>query len=429
MITVSVLRITGAEMGKMLYMDYAATTPPSPEVVQKTLPWLRERVGNPSAVCANGQVARQAVEKAREAAAGLIQAEPEEIFFTSGGTEADNWVLERSCPYGKPSHIITSQIEHHAVLNTCKAMEKRGVRVSYIRPDENGQIRPRDIERHIRKDTRLISVMFANNEVGTIQPVAEIGALAQEYGIPFHTDAVQVVGHLPVDVNSWNITYLSASAHKFFGLKGCGFLYCKKGSEPEPLLFGGAQERGLRAGTENVAGIVALGEAARLCSGRLSWEAAALKPLRDLMIEQLEKISGSHLMGDRQKRLPGNVHVCFEGIDGRSLALLLQQEGICVSAGAACSSSLEEGSHVLEAMHVPKNCIRGALRISLGTELSRGDILYAAGRIRENVERLRTMEKSGRDADTMADNRQISRIIQKDREKLSTNLSPGKKYS
>ena len=413
-------------MGKMLYMDYAATTPPAAEVVQKTLPWLRERFGNPSAVCANGQEARNAVEEAREAAARLIQAEPEEIYFTSGGTEADNWVLERSCPYGQSSHIITSKVEHHAVLNTCKAMEKRGVRVSYVSPDENGQIRPRDIERQIRRDTRLISVMFANNEVGTIQPVAEIGALAQEYGIPFHTDAVQVVGHLPVDVNSWNITYLSASAHKFFGLKGCGFLYCKKGCEPEPLLWGGAQEKGRRGGTENVAGIVALGEAARLCAGRLSWEAAALKPLRDLMIGQLEKIPGSHLMGDRQKRLPGNVHFCFEGIDGRSLALLLQQEGICVSAGAACSSRQEGASHVLEAMHVPGTCIRGALRISLGTELSRGDILYAARRITENVERLRSMEKSGGDTDPTADHRLN---IQKDREKLSINLNPVKKYS
>lgn len=380
-------------MGKMLYMDYAATTPPAAEVVQKTLPWLREKFGNPSAVCPNGQEARKAVEEARKYAAKLIGADADEIFFTSGGTEADNWVLERSCPHGHPSHIITSAIEHHAVINTCKALEQRGNKVSYVSPDDKGRILPRDIERHIRKDTRLISVMFANNEVGTIQPVAEIGAMAKEYGIPFHTDAVQVVGHLPVDVKSWNITYLSASAHKFYGLKGCGFLYCKKGFELPPLLYGGAQETGLRAGTENMPGIVALGEAAKVCASRLPWEAAAVKPLRDLMIEQLNMIPGSHLMGDPQRRLPGNVHFCFEGIDGRSLALLLQQEGICVSAGAACSSSQADVSHVLSAMHVQNDCIQGALRISLGTELNRQDIMYAARRISDNVEKLRHMNQ------------------------------------
>lgn len=382
-------------MRKMLYMDYAATTPPAAEAVQRTLPWLRERFGNPSAVCANGQEARRAVDEARKAAADLIGANEEEIYFTSGGTEADNWVLEKSCPYGQTTHIITSAVEHHAVLNTCKALEQRGVRVSYVSPDEKGRISIRDIERCIRQDTRLISIMFANNEVGTIQPVAEIGVLAEEYGIPFHTDAVQVVGHLPVDVNSWKITYLSASAHKFFGLKGCGFLFCKKGRELPPFIHGGSQEKGFRAGTENITGIVALGEAARVCTGRLAWEAAALKPLRDLMITQLEKIPGSHLMGDRQRRLPGNVHFCFEGIDGRSLALLLQQEGICVSAGAACSSQEKGVSHVLLAMHTPETYIKGALRISLGTELSRSDILYVSKRIEENIEGLRKMGQSG----------------------------------
>lgn len=413
-------------MGKMLYMDYAATTPPAAEVVQKTLPWLRERFGNPSAMCMNGQDARRAVEEAREMAAGLIRADAQEIYFTSGGTEADNWVLERSCPYGQPSHVITSAVEHHAILNTCRALEKRGVRVSYVIPDEYGQIRPRDIERCIRKDTRLISIMFANNEVGTIQPVAEIGALAEEYGIPFHTDAVQVAGHLPIDVNSWNITYLSASAHKFYGLKGCGFLYCKKDYELEPLLYGGAQEKGSRAGTENVAGIVALGEAARFCAGRLSWEAAAVKPLRDLMIGQLEKIPGSHLMGERQRRLPGNVHFCFEDIDGRSLALLLQQEGICVSAGAACSSREEGVSHVLSAMHIPDTYIRGALRISLGTELSRTDILYAAHRISENVARLRNMDSTAKRESEKADGWPGD---EKGRTVWSRNLITGKKSS
>lgn len=413
-------------MGKMLYMDYAATTPPAAEVVQKTLPWLREKFGNPSAVCINGLEARRALETAREKAAGLIGAAAGEIYFTSGGTEADNWILEKICPYGRPSHIITSAIEHHAVLNTCHALEQWGVKVSYVMPDEYGQIRPRDIERHIRKDTRLISIMFANNEVGTIQPVAEIGALAEEYGIPFHTDAVQVTGHLPIDVNGWKITYLSASAHKFYGLKGCGFLYCKKGREPGPLLNGGAQERGLRAGTENVPGIVALGEAAGFCADRLSWEAAAVKPLRDLMIEQLEKIPGSHLMGERKKRLPGNVHFCFEGIDGRSLALLLQQEGICVSAGAACSSREDGVSHVLTAMNVPDTYIQGALRVSLGADLSRADILYAARRIAENVARLRNMDS---DAATDEENRGEQYRDEKERNAQTRNLTPGKKYS
>lgn len=412
-------------MGKMLYMDYAATTPPAAEVVHKTLPWLREKFGNPSVVCANGQDARLAVKAAREAAAKLICAEEEEIYFTSGGTEADNWVLEKSCPFECPAHIITSSIEHHAVLNTCKDMEKRGVRVTYLDPDEKGRISPRDIERHIGKDTRLISIMFANNEVGTIQPVSEIGALAKEYGIPFHTDAVQVVGHLPIDVDSWNITYLSASAHKFYGLKGCGFLYCKKGFELPALIHGGAQEKGMRAGTENMPGIVALGEAASVCAGRLSWEAAAVKPLRNLMIEQLEKIPGSHLMGDPQKRLPGNVHFCFEGIDGRSLALLLQQEGICVSAGAACSSKAEV-SHVLSALHIPDTYIRGALRISLGTELNRQDILYASRRIAENIFRLRNMEQS---EESQTDYSVGEMKFGAGQGKVRRNVPAGKKYS
>jgi cysteine desulfurase len=265
--------------------------------------------------------------------------------------------------------------------------------VSYVRPDEKGRIRVRDIESCIRKNTRLISVMFANNEVGTIEPIDKIGELAKEYGIPFHTDAVQVVGHLPVDVNSWNITYLSASAHKFYGLKGCGILYCRQGYALEPLLYGGGQEGGYRAGTENVAAIVAMGAAADYCRNRLSWEGAVVKGLREKMIAGLSPIPGGHLMGDESLRLPGNVHFCFEGIDGKSLALLLQQEGICVSSGSACSR--EEGaSHVLEAMGTPAEYRRGALRISLGPELSREDILYAAGRTAENVHKLRRLQKN-----------------------------------
>lgn len=379
-------------MPRFLYMDYAATTPPAPEIIQKTLPYLREQFGNPSAVCPNGQEAHRAVEAAREKAAELIHANPQEIYFTSGGTEADNWVLQSSFPWGRPGHLITSAIEHHAILNTAKALESRDIRVSYIKPEKNGQISLKKIEREIRKDTRLLSVMFANNEMGTIQPVAGIGELAAAYGIPFHTDAVQVVGHLSIDVEAWNITYLSASAHKFSGLKGCGFLYCKKGHELAPLLHGGSQEKNSRAGTENVAGIVALGEAAALCRERLSWEAAALKPLRDLMIEKLTAIPGCMLTGDAKKRLPGNVHVCFDGIEGRSLALLLQQEGICVSAGAACTANGSGMSHVLKAMDVPENFGHGALRITLGTQTSRADILYACARIRENVEKLRRIE-------------------------------------
>ena len=380
-------------MPRLLYMDYAATTPPAPEVIQKTLPWLKDRFGNPSAVCPNGQEAHEAIETARKKAASLIKAAPEEIHFTSGGTEADNWILQNSCPFGRPAHIITTTIEHHAILNTAKALEQRGVRVSYIQPDKNGQIHPEQIEKHIRRDTRLISVMFANNEIGTIQPIAEIGALAAEYGIPFHTDAVQVVGHLPIDVKAWNITCLSASAHKFYGLKGCGFLYCQKTYPLQPMIYGGSQESGHRAGTENVAGIVALGEAAGLCETRLPWEAAAIRPLRDLMIEKLTQIPGSHLTGDARRRLPGNVHFCFKDIDGRSLALLLQQEGICVSAGAACTSSDSTASHVLDALQVPESYSRGALRITLGAGSSRADILYVAQRIRENVEKLRGMQR------------------------------------
>lgn len=380
-------------MPRWIYMDYAATTPPASEVTKKVLPWLQERYGNPSAVCQNGQEARQAVENAREKAAALIKADPGEIYFTSGGTEADNWVLQSSFPPGKSGHLITSAIEHHAVLNTCRELEKRGVRVSYIQPEPNGQVSPEKIRRQIRKDTRLISVMFANNETGVIQPVAEIGDLAAGTGIAFHTDAVQVTGHLPVDVKSWHITYLSASAHKFYGLKGCGFLYCRQGQEIPPLLHGGSQERGYRAGTENVAGIVALGEAASLCSDRMLQEAKYVKTLRDLLLEKLLEIPGCILTGDAKKRLPGNVHVCFMGVEGKSLALLLQQEGICVSAGAACTASQKKISHVLQAMAVPEVYSRGALRITLGPGNTRADVMYAAGRIRENVNKLRDMQE------------------------------------
>lgn len=387
-------QMTGGIMERQIYLDHAATTQPAPEVIQQMLPWLAGRYGNPSARYQLGQEAGRCIAGARKQVAALIGADEEEVYFTSGGTESDNWVL-RGCLSGRKDgkrHMITTGIEHHAVLNTCAQLEREGVEVSYVMPDGEGRVDVRDIEREIREDTVLISVMYANNEIGTMQPIREIGLLAAEYGIPFHTDAVQAVGHVPIDVKASGITWLSASAHKFHGPKGCGFLYMRKGHELPSLLHGGAQEKGFRAGTENVAGIAGMGAAARVCMAHMSGDQESIRRQRDYLIQKVESsIPGARLNGHRRMRLPNNVNFSFSGLEGAALLLLLDQDGICVSSGAACSASSGKGSHVLEAIGVPEEYQRGAVRMTLGPETTREELDYVVERLKEHIFQLREM--------------------------------------
>lgn len=374
-----------------IYLDHAATTQPAPEVVEQMLPWMSGKYGNPSAGYSLGREAKAALEKAREEVAGLIGAKAEEICFTSGGTEADNWILRRGVP-GNKRHVITDSIEHHAMLNTCAWLEKQGMHVSYIKPDGMGRVDPRRVEAEITEDTGLLSFMFANNEIGTVQPVRELGRLAAEYGIPFHTDAVQAVGHVPVDVRDMGITYLSASAHKFSGPKGIGFLYMKEGNALQPLLYGGGQEQGIRAGTENVAAIVGMGAAARLCQRRMQEELKQVRRVRNYFIRQVRKqIPDAVLNGHPLYRLPGNVNFSFPGIKGETLLLLMDREGICVSAGAACTTAGQGISHVLSAIGLPEDLARGTLRFTLGADNTMEEMNQVAASLKRNIEMLRKM--------------------------------------
>lgn len=378
---------------RKIYLDHAATTQPAPEVVEQMLPWMSGKYGNPSARYSLGREAKAAVEEAREQVAELIGAQPGEICFTSGGTEADNWILRRGieAEEGK-RHIITDSIEHHAILNTCARLEKQGVRVSYVKPDEMGRVDVRKAEAEITENTGLISFMFANNEIGTIQPVRELGALACEYGIPFHTDAVQAVGHVPIDVKTMGITYLSASAHKFSGPKGIGFLYMKEGSALQPMLYGGSQEQGLRAGTENVAAIVGMGTAAGLCRKHMQEEMKQVRRVRNYFIRQVKKqIPDVILNGHPLYRLPGNVNFSFPGIKGETLLLLLDREGICVSAGAACTAAGQGISHVLSGIGMPEELAQGTLRFTLGADNTCEEMDLVAASLKKHVDVLRNM--------------------------------------
>ena len=335
---------------KRIYLDYAATTPTHPEVVKAMLPYFTDAFGNPSSIYSYGQEAKGAIEEARAKVADLIGARDEEIVFTSGGTEADNFALKgvAFANENKGDHIITSAIEHHAVLETCKFLEKRGFKVTYLPVDEYGLVDPDDVRRAITGKTILISVMHANNEVGTIEPIAEIGKIAQEAGIYFHTDAVQTVGHIPVDVNELGVDLLAMSAHKLYGPKGTGALYIRKGTKLVSFMHGGEQERRRRASTENVPGIVGFGRAAELARQEMGGEAKRLTYLRDKLIKGLlERIDHIRLNGHPIKRLPNNVNVSVDFVEGESMCLNLDLEGICVSTGSACSSQSLEPSHVL----------------------------------------------------------------------------------
>jgi len=355
-------------MGR-IYLDYAATTPTHPEVVKAMLPYFTEVFGNPSAIHACGQEAKGAIEEARAKVASLIGAQDEEIVFTSGGTEADNFAL-KGIAYAnenKGNHIITTPIEHHAILETCPFLEGKGFRVTYLPVDEYGLVTPDDVRQAITSKTILISVMQANNEVGTIEPIAEIGKIAREAGVYFHTDAVQTAGHIPISVDELRVDLLSMSAHKLYGPKGIGALYIRKGTKLLSFMHGGEQERGRRASTENIPGIVGFGWAAELAQQEINEEAERLTFLRDKLINGLlERIDHTRLNGHPQKRLPNNVNVSVSFVEGESMCLSLDLEDICVSTGSACSSGSLEASHVLLALGLPHEQARASLRFSLG---------------------------------------------------------------
>ena len=377
-----------------IYFDNAATTKPRKEVIDKMLPYITEKYGNPSSIYKIARENREAVDEARQSVADAINANSSEIYFTAGGSESDNWALKGIADSysDKGKHIITTKIEHHAILHTCEYLESKGFEVTYLPVDEYGIISLEDLKSAIRDDTILISVMFANNEIGSVQPIAEIGKIAREKGILFHTDAVQAVGHLPIDVEEMNIDLLSLSGHKLYGPKGIGALYVRKGIRLKPFIHGGAQERGRRAGTENVPGIVGLGEAIRLASSEIDEERARLISLRDKLIKGiLTTIPHSRLNGHPEERLPGNVNISFEFIEGESMLLLLDMKGICASSGSACTSGSLDPSHVLLAIGLPHEKAHGSLRLTLGHFNTEEDVEVLLRELPPIVQRLREM--------------------------------------
>jgi cysteine desulfurase len=380
---------------KRIYLDHAATTPVHPEVTRAMMPYFGERFGNASTLYSFGQEAREAVEEARGKAASLAGAQsPQEIIFTGGGTESDNFALGGIAwaNQKKGDHIITSAVEHHAVLNTCKFLQKRGFKVTYLPVDQYGFIDPDDVEKAITDGTILISIMHANNEVGTIEPIAEIGKIARDNGVYFHTDAVQSFGHIPLRVDDLNVDLLSASGHKLYGPKGVGMLYIRKGTKIVPFLYGGDQENKRRAGTENVPGIVGFGKACEIAAGGIKEESRRLGNLRDQFIKGiLEKIEFVQLNGHPATRLPGNVNVSVKYVEGESMLLKLDGKGICASSGSACTSSILEPSHVLSAMGVPPDVAHSSLRFTLGRENTEADVDVVLGVLPEIVKELRLM--------------------------------------
>lgn len=383
-----------------IYADNAATTRMSRAAIDAMMPYIEEYYGNPSSLYSFGQQAKEALESARETVAKCIGAQPREILFTSGGSEADNQAILSAAALGKKAgktHIISDSIEHHAVLHTLKKLEKEGFEVTCLPVGTDGIVKVEDLEAAIREDTCLVTIMYANNEIGTIQPIKEIGKLCREKKILFHTDAVQAVGHIPVNVESEYIDMLSSSAHKFHGPKGVGFLYARKGIRLTNLIEGGAQERGRRAGTENVPGIVAMAAALKESVEKIGENAEHAAALRDKLIAGLAGIPHSALNGDAVKRLPSNVSFCFEGIEGESLLLLLDDKGICASSGSACTSGSLDPSHVLLAIGRVHDVAHGSLRLTLGDDATEEEVDYIIQSVREVVEYLRGFSPVWRD--------------------------------
>jgi len=379
---------------RIVYMDHSATTATNPEVVDAMVPWFSKGYANPSSLYRIARESKKAVEKARNNVASALGANPDEIYFTSGGTESDNWAI-KGIAYAnrkKGNHIITSSIEHHAVLHTVEYLEKQGFEITYLPVDNTGQIRIEDLKDAFTDKTILVSIMFANNEIGTIEPVSEIGKLCKERGVYFHTDAVQAIGNIPIDVAAMNIDLLSLSAHKFYGPKGIGALYIRKGVRIDNLLHGGGQERRKRAGTENIAGIVGLGCAIRLAVSGMDERNKRVRALRNrLLTGILEKVPNSRLNGHPENRLPGNLNVSFDFIEGESILLLLDHFGICASTGSACTSGSLEPSHVLLAIGLPAETAHGSLRLTLGEENTGEDVDYVLEHVPKVVQRLRDM--------------------------------------
>lgn len=381
-------------MSRIVYADHAATTALSDAALHAMMPYFKEKYGNPSSLYGFAQAAKADLEQARADVAACLGAKPEEIYFTSGGTEADNWAIKSVAELrgGKGRHVITTAIEHHAILHTAEYLEKAGFEVTYLPVDSEGFVKPEDVRAAIRPDTILISIMAANNEIGTIEPIAEIGKIAKEAGVLFHTDAVQAAGHISVDVNEWNVDLLSLSGHKFHGPRGIGVLYVRKPLRLPPLIHGGGQEKGRRSGTENVAGAVGLAAALKEAVGMLDEEGARLSALRDRLMDGLvAAVPRCKITGPRENRLPGTASLVFECVEGESILLLLDGKGIASSSGSACSSASLDPSHVLLAIGLPHEIAHGSVRLSLGRENTDDDVDYMLEVIPNVIARLRAM--------------------------------------
>lgn len=381
------------KMARFVYADNAATTSVSKAVLDEMIPYFSDKYGNPSSIYSIGQESLKALDKARKQVADAIGAKENEIYFTSGGSEADNWAIKGIAHANekKGKHIITTKFEHHAVMHTMKVLQKEGFEITYLDVNNNGVVNPSDLEKAIREDTTLVTIMYANNEIGTIQPIKELGKICKDKGVVFHTDAVQAVGHVKIDVKDQNIDLLSMSGHKFHGPKGTGALYIRNGIRFPNLIEGGAQEHNRRAGTENVAGIVGLGKAIELADAGIDETSKRLTKLRDRLIDGILELPLTHLNGDREKRLPGNINISFEGVEGESILLLLDMNGICASSGSACASHSLEPSHVLLSIGVPVEIAHGSIRFSLSDVNTDEDVDYILEVVPKIINRLREM--------------------------------------
>lgn len=381
-------------MNRKIYIDYAATSYIRQEVLNEMMPYLTEHFGNPSSAHSMSREVKKAIYEAKIRTAKALGANRDEVFFTSGGSESDNWAIKGIAFRNKDkgNHIITSKIEHHAVLNTCKYLEEQGFKITYLPVDKNGMVRIDELEKAINSKTILVSIMFANNEIGSIQPIKQIGDICKKRGIIFHTDAVQAVGHVPINVKDMNIDLLSLSGHKFYGPKGIGALYIKKGVKIHNLIHGGSQERAKRSGTENVAGIIGLGKAIELAVQELDMESKRLVSLRDKLIDGLLSIPNSKLNGPTgEERLPGNVNISFKDVNGEAMLIALDNMGICASSGSACTAGSIEPSHVLLSLGIPKDMVKGSIRFSMGLRNNEEDIDYLIKIIPEIVQKIRNL--------------------------------------
>lgn len=384
-------------MSDFIYMDHAATTYLKPEVLEEMKPYLTDYFGNPSSMYSISRENKKAIDKARQQAASSINAKIEEIYFTGGGSEGDNWAIKGAAMANraKGRHVITTSIEHHAVLHTCEYLKQNGFDITCLNVDSEGKINLDELEKAFRKDTVLVSIMFANNEIGTIQPIKDVGRLCRQHGVLFHTDAVQAMGAVEIDVEDLNIDLLTMAAHKFYGPKGVGALYIRKGTKIDPYVHGGAQERGRRAGTENVAGIVGIGKAIEMAASNMEKESKRLEALRDELINGLLEIEGSKLNGPwGNDRLPGNVNVSFQGVEGEMLLMMLDGDGICASSGSACQAGSIDPSHVLKAIGLSDEMAKGSLRLTIGARTTREEIRFVIDKVKEKIQRVRMLNEN-----------------------------------